>query len=1227
MAFEKTETRTLLSTTKHNARNPLRSDKKASYYAFARNEVVDAIVQTSIPAGQILEIGCAGGATGKRIKELMPVQHYVGIEISEEAAAIARQHLDQVIVANIENTDLSTCGLVHESFDLILALDVLEHLYDPWDALSTLLGYLKPGGHVVASIPNIQNVSILRNLLKGVWKYEDAGILDATHLRFFAFDQISELFSGAGLTISRIDSILNPPIDVNSLHAAGNSFSLDKVHFTDLSKEEIVRFYTYQYLVIAQKGSGVADEQTSPKPVTPVLNAYPIGSSAPKPHRALTPELPSKPGKELAHGMVSIVILTFNQLKYTKECIESIRRHTPEAHEIIFVDNGSTDGTVKWLKKLLMENPNYSLIENGKNLGFAKGCNQGIEAASGEYILLLNNDVVVTEDWLSGMMACLNSAPDAGIVGPMTNSISGPQKVETVGYSTTKQLEDYSKDFREQNRHRRIPIRRVVGFCMLFKHALVEQIGLLDESFGSGNFEDDDFCLRAALEGCRNLIAGDVFIHHYGSRSFIGNKIDYGSAMSKNKKLFSEKWTGIDGSSPLGRKILTVGAMERASEFHQQDQIDKAIESALKAIGHSPDEKRTYHALAELLIDAKRFADAIEALSEMPTDDQDSRRLELIGYCKEGLELYSEAEDFADRALALNPASASALNLKGILAYKREDKDASEAHFQKAILCDPGYGEPYTNLGVLKWAAGNTEEGFNLLERGFILSPTVMDIVTLYHSALTADAAFERAERIFRDANTLHPASRRLKFLLIDILLQQGKFEEAMQLVEGAMIAFGTDDGIVSAALAIREKIVAKEIAKASKNKGTLSLCMIVKDEEEYLPKCLASVKSVVDEMIIVDTGSTDRTVDIAKAFGAQVYDFEWTNSFSDARNFSLSKASGDWVLVLDGDEVISPMDHRLLANIVRKKSSKPIAYSFDTRNYTYVTHVKGWTGNDGKYAVEEAGTGWMPSRKVRLFINNKLVRFEGVVHELLEHSLASSGIPIRYCNIPIHHYGHLNVQDNISKGKAYYALGKDKLAGNENDFQALVELARQANELGEYENAIELWQKVIDLNPNYVDGFLNLGFSHIQLDQYEAALAASEKAITLAPNMKEVVLNYSNCQMVIGDAKKAIAVLQNLFEKEPEYPAAMGVIAAAYFIDHQKDKGLEYLDKIRRKGYDGARTLYVYAKKLVSTGRTNDAILLLEPAQDQNVLDKDVFSLLLECYKARNDAAQSTHD
>ncbi len=214
----------------------------------------------------------------------------------------------------------------------------------------------------------------------------------------------------------------------------------------------------------------------------------------------------------LQKGLTSIVILTYNELSYTKKCIRSIQKHTPIAHEIIFVDNGSRDGTVRWLRNLVQENSNYKLIENERNLGFAKGCNQGILESSGEYILLLNNDVVVTDGWLSGMLECLNSSTETGIVGPMTNNVTGLQKIENSGYVSVDHFDDYAKSFRERYRYRRIPSARLVGFCMMFRRKLVESIDLIDERFGTGGYEDQDYCLRAELEGYRNLIAGDVFI-------------------------------------------------------------------------------------------------------------------------------------------------------------------------------------------------------------------------------------------------------------------------------------------------------------------------------------------------------------------------------------------------------------------------------------------------------------------------------------------------------------------------------------------------------------------------------------------------------------------------------------------------------------------------------------------------------------------------------------------
>ncbi|MBM4329738.1 MAG: glycosyltransferase [Deltaproteobacteria bacterium] len=920
---------------------------------------------------------------------------------------------------------------------------------------------------------------------------------------------------------------------------------------------------------------------------------------------------------EPSSGRVSIIILTLNQLQYTRECVKSIQKHTPEPHEIIFVDNGSTDGTAGWLRQRVKENPNYRLIENRENLGFSRGCNQGIKVAAGRCILLLNNDVVVTESWLGGMLECINSAPDIGVVGPMTNNISGPQKVVNANYNHIENLDSCAKSFREKNRHRRIPARRIVGFCMLFKRELVEKIGLLDEKFGSGNYEDDDFCLRAALEGHRNIIAGDVFIHHYGSQSFIGNRIAYNSALAKNKKLFNEKWNGIDAQSALGKKGVALKAMEKAVEFYQSGEMDKAVFTLVEGLKHSPHELNLYYTLAEMLLDAKKFKETLSILKEMPADDQDARKLALIGYGKDGLELYEEAQDYADRALLLNPALALALNLKGILTYKKRDKDSAEDLFQKAIAADPSYGEPYTNLGVIKWAAGLKEEALQFLEKGFILSPTTKDIITTYHSAITASGEFSRAERVFQEAKGIYPRDRSIAFLLIDLLIKQGKNEEAMKNIEEAMMAFGVDEGILNAALQIRNIIGPKKIAGKSGEKGAISLCMIVKNEEQSLPGCLSSAEPIVDEMIVVDTGSTDRTREIARAFGAKVYDWQWTGSFAEARNYALAQASGQWILALDADEIISQKDYNDLTRLTKKAKSGSLAYSFVTRNYTDRVDVEGWEANNGDYALEEAGIGWLPSEKTRLFPNDRRIRFANPVHEFVEPSLRKAGMKIIKGKIPIHHYGKLNKEKSNAKGECYYELGKKKLDEMGDDVHALKELAIQASELKKYEEAIPLWQKVISLKPDMPSAFLNMGHAYLELGRYAEALLASTKAMKLDPQMKEAAYNQSLCELCAGDIENVVSTLENLLRKDPEYPPAMGLYGVACFIEGEVEKGIEFFAKIKKMGADCPEVLLAYATKLLRAGRKEFALSLLRAAITSKNSNQAILALYEECKKS----------
>jgi tetratricopeptide (TPR) repeat protein len=192
-----------------------------------------------------------------------------------------------------------------------------------------------------------------------------------------------------------------------------------------------------------------------------------------------------------------------------------------------------------------------------------------------------------------------------------------------------------------------------------------------------------------------------------------------------------------------------------------------------------------------------------------------------------------------------------------------------------------------------------------------------------------------------------------------------------------------------------------------------LSLCMIVRDEEEMLPRSLAAVADAVDEIVVVDTGSRDRTVEIARSFGATVVEREWTGSFADARNASIEAASGDWLLFLDADEVLDPAD----APLLRELTGRTWREAF----YLVETNHTGELG-DGTAVTHNA---------LRLFRNRPEYRFEGRVHEQIAHNLPS-GLPERIepTRVRVDHYGYLGaVRDAKEKSRRNIELLRGQLA------------------------------------------------------------------------------------------------------------------------------------------------------------------------------------------------------
>lgn len=175
--------------------------KRYSYYGYARHEMIGFVPKE---AARILDIGCGDGGFGAALKADRVV-HIIGIEPVEDAWRAATQRLDQVLHMNVED---GIGQFADHSFDCIVCNDVIEHLVDPWEVLRGFRRLLAPSGVLVASIPNVRHMPVLKDLvMQGNWRYEDAGVLDRTHLRFFTRNSIYDLFKTSGYQLTTVQGI------------------------------------------------------------------------------------------------------------------------------------------------------------------------------------------------------------------------------------------------------------------------------------------------------------------------------------------------------------------------------------------------------------------------------------------------------------------------------------------------------------------------------------------------------------------------------------------------------------------------------------------------------------------------------------------------------------------------------------------------------------------------------------------------------------------------------------------------------------------------------------------------------------------------------------------------------------------------------------------------------------------------------------------------------------
>lgn len=416
-------------------------------------------------------------------------------------------------------------------------------------------------------------------------------------------------------------------------------------------------------------------------------------------------------------------------------------------------------------------------------------------------------------------------------------------------------------------------------------------------------------------------------------------------------------------------------------------------------------------------------------------------------------------------------------------------------------------------------------------------------------SALLAECKNKLAMRDFdgllstiQNANLNATTPSRLHYYAGEAHLNKGSIPEAIQHFETAIAADTTDQhpyislfrcyaalgardsarrAVERGLAACRETTELKMLAHTCRVRATISACLIVKDEEELLPGCLDSIRDWVDEIIVVDTGSTDKTPEIAKSFGAKVYRQPWEGDFSKARNYSISHATGDWILIIDADERVNVEDVQIIANTLANSGGSVVSVNvFNT------------------YEQNKNVTVFLPS--VRFFKRDLGLKYKGIVHNQLA---LPEGTQVLRTGIRFTHLGYgLSAERMVQKQVRTRKLLEKQLEENpDNPFAlfnyaqllrsdangfstenipAIIKSASRAVELTDVENpdgrhihlmcldqlawayffdrqydkAIGYCTRALAHKPNYLDPLILLGHIYTQQTNYRAAISAFQR-------------------------------------------------------------------------------------------------------------------------------------
>lgn len=705
----------------------------------------------------------------------------------------------------------------------------------------------------------------------------------------------------------------------------------------------------------------------------------------------------------------SIIIPCFNSLALTISCIESVRKHSKD-FELILVDDLSTDGTIEYLRKESITHRDTFCVFHEQNLGFSHSVNSGIDQSTGNFIVLLNSDTVVTPGWLESMCDTFPKAEKqfrisrVGAVGPVSNYAGGDQGIDAEKYSL-EQLDHSAVQHRATYKNNMLLSGFLSGFCVMIRREVINDIGLFSTIYPHGFWEDNDYCLRMLLAGWNLVIDQSTFIHHHGSASFRTLKIDPNYLLRSNQlKFFGAHY------HEKPQKLITV-----IRTHNQAELLESAISNAsiysdgiVVLLDRCTDSSLTI---------ATSFTKVVKVIDQhKPFDEARDRQLLIDDATKYGADwiLSLDSDEIIEDAFTyeyahklMNPIDPQ------VLAYGFNFKTffLGQTHYRT----DGTFGELW---GVRFWRVlkhqaiqSHGHEGLHCTHGPFIPMFNTRRLRTR-----VKHYGYDSIEKC------------------IDKFQFYSTLDKKPDLVKTSPIGY--------------KHIIADNInVNRWKETNDITLCMCVHNEETNLFSFLARYYVYFDDIVIVDTHSSDQTKKVANLFGCRLFNHKWHDSFSELRNFALEQCKTKWVLSMDPDEEIIEKDIPTLWHMIEE-------------------NVDGWLF---KFLNFQKDGSIVYSDNVRLFRNIPKLYWSWRCHENMAPSISESNLTILTAPFDLRHYGFLKEgKDHDRKLNQYGSMLKKQIKEFPKEPIGYFHLAFHEFEEGHQAAGIKLLKKAASLKPEF---------------------------------------------------------------------------------------------------------------------------------------------------------------